>query len=187
MENKKSNLYTKTGDRGTTSLTGGQRVKKSDLRLDCYGTVDELNSFLGLLSSRPMPAADKELLQSIQNSLFVVGSYLATAAEDADIKARFAVKLEDVRLLEKAVDRLDAEVPPMSGFILPAGGETAAMAHVCRTICRRLERLLFAFNEIEPVEGHLFAYINRLSDLLFAMARSACHREGYEEVLWKVN
>lgn len=180
----KSDLYTKTGDRGTTALTGGQRIKKSSLQLECYGTVDELNSFLGLLAACQLPDEQATLLRSIQNRLFVVGAYLATSHEDKDFKQQYSLTENDVERLEKAIDKLDGEVPKMTGFILPAGGETSARAHVCRTICRRVERLLFAFNEEQKVEPNTLRYINRLSDLLFAMARSASYREKVPELLW---
>lgn len=182
---KKSDLYTKTGDRGTTALTGGQRVKKSCLRLECYGTVDELNSFLGLLGASSLPPFQEKLIRTIQSDLFVIGAYLATAAEDSEFKARFSVQESQIKRLEEAIDILDAEVGAMSGFILPAGGTASARAHVARTVCRRLERLLFAFDEEEKVDRTVLTYINRLSDLLFAMARSASHRDGYGDILWK--
>lgn len=180
----KSSLYTKTGDRGTTSLTGGQRVKKSSLRLHCYGSVDELNSFLGLLVARPLTTFELEVLQSVQNSLFVIGSYLATDATDAEFKASCLLSSKQVEYLEKAIDRLDGEAPPMKGFVLPSGGETAARAHVARTVCRRVERLLFAFDEEEKVDTQILKYLNRLSDFLFILARVASLREGYQEQLW---
>lgn len=182
---KKSKLYTKTGDRGTTALTGGQRVRKSSLRLECYGTIDELNSFIGLLATRTLPEAQASLLQSIQNALFVVGAYLATLPEDVEMKASFAISEETLSKVEKAIDDIDSELPTMTGFILPAGGETAALAHVCRTVSRRSERLICTLAEEEPLDANTLRYINRLSDLFFAMARSASLREGYPEFLWE--
>lgn len=188
MENNKTNkikLYTKTGDRGTTSLTGGQRVKKCSLRLNCYGSVDELNSFIGLLMARPLTPFEMEVLRSVQNSLFVVGAYLATDATDADFKACCKLSPLAVSRLEEAIDKLDAQAPSMTGFILPSGGETAARSHVARTVCRRVERLLFAFDEEEErVDPSILKYLNRLSDFLFILARVASAREGYTEELW---
>lgn len=185
MENKKSDLYTKTGDRGTTSLTGGQRIKKSSLRLDCYGSVDELNSYLGLLASRSLRNSELALLTSIQNTLFVIGAYLATNQEDKEFKAQYTLSEQHIKSLEEAIDKFDNEVPSMTGFILPRGGATASIAHIARTICRRVERLLFTFDEKEEkVDKYILIYFNRLSDLLFVLARVIAHREGEEEILW---
>ena len=166
----KSNLYTRTGDRGTTSLVGGQRIKKSDLRLECYGTVDELNSFIGVLRAEELEAASAEQLATIQNNLFVIGSQVSE---------------EVIIALEGWIDQLDEATPPMTGFILPAGGRSAALCHVCRTVTRRVERLLYRLEEEVPVDEPLERYINRLSDYFFALARYESHRRGEPEITWQ--
>lgn len=190
---KKSTLYTATGDKGMTSLVGGQRISKTALRLDCYGTVDELNSQIGLLRSEA-PYLD-EPLSTLQSDLFVLGAYLATDPSDEDLSARYLISEETIRRVERMIDEADAETPPMRGFILPAGCRAACVAHVARTVCRRCERLLYCLAETaqqgegEPrkvvVHPHATQYLNRLSDLLFAYARLANHRANIEEYLWK--
>lgn len=181
----KSNLYTRTGDRGTTSLVGGQRIKKSDLRLECYGSVDELNSFIGVLRAEELEAASAEQLAAIQNNLFVIGSNLATDTSSHELKAFSQVSEEVIIALEGWIDQLDEATPPMTGFILPAGGRSAALCHVCRTVTRRVERLLYRLEEEVPVDEPLERYINRLSDYFFALARYESHRRGEPEITWQ--
>lgn len=181
----KSNLYTRTGDRGTTSLVGGQRIKKSDIRLECYGTVDELNSFIGLLRAEELEPTTAEQLASIQNNLFAVGSNLATDTSNRELKAYSQIPDEVIPSLEAEIDRLDEVTPPMTGFILPAGGRAAALCHVCRTVARRVERLLYRLEEEAPVDETLERYLNRLSDYFFALARYESYRRGEPEITWQ--
>jgi cob(I)alamin adenosyltransferase len=180
-------LYTRTGDRGETSLFDGTRVSKSDPRVDAYGEIDELNAWLGLV--RALLAADSEpsmiadALVSIQRDLFAVGAQLADPAERiADRVTKAAIADAEVERLERLIDRLDAELPPLRRFILAGGIEPGAALHVARTICRRAERRIVALSP--PVDAVLIRYINRLSDLLFAMARVVNHEAGAPEVEW---
>lgn len=172
MKRKKSDLYTKTGDRGTTSLVGGQRVKKSALKLDAYGTIDELNAFIGWLLATNLPQYHREVLIAIQNRLFLVGANLATHPEDVELKQKFQLPAEDLAAVELALDTIDAENSPMTCFILPSGGEIATRAHICRTVSRRAERILCELNEEEKIDPTIMKYVNRISDLLFAIAKN---------------
>ncbi len=181
----KSNFYTRTGDRGTTSLVGGQRIKKSDIRLECYGTVDELNSFIGLLRAEGLEQPTESQLAMIQNELFVIGSNLATDTSNRELKSFSQIPDEVITQLEKTIDSLDEETPSMTGFILPAGGRIASLCHVCRTITRRVERLLFRLDEEVEVDANVACYLNRLSDYFFALARYESHRIGEPEITWK--
>ena len=180
---KKSHLYTRTGDSGMTSLVGGQRVPKTHLRLEAYGTVDELNSQLGLLLTYLGDASDRDVLLAVQNQLFVICSELATA--DEDLKARRSgVTEDDVRWMETAIDAAEEGQPGWRGFILPGGTRGAAVAHVCRTVCRRAERRIHALAAEAEVNPLLLAYVNRLSDYLFALAKKINLKAGKEENFW---
>lgn len=180
---KKSHLYTRTGDSGMTSLVGGQRVPKTHLRLEAYGTVDELNSQLGLLLTYLDDASDRDVLLAVQNQLFVICSELATA--DEDLKARRSgVTEDDVRWMETAIDAAEEGQPGWRGFILPGGTRGAAVAHVCRTVCRRAERRIHALAAEAEVNPLLLAYVNRLSDYLFALAKKINLKAGKEENFW---
>lgn len=180
---KKSHLYTRTGDSGMTSLVGGQRVPKTHLRLEAYGTVDELNSQLGLLLTYLDDASDRDVLLAVQNQLFVICSELATA--DEDLKARRSGVIEDdVRWMEAAIDAAEEGQPGWRGFILPGGTRGAAVAHVCRTVCRRAERRIHALAAEAEVNPLLLAYVNRLSDYLFALAKKINLKAGKEENFW---
>lgn len=183
-EVKRSHLYTRTGDSGMTSLVGGQRVPKTHLRLEAYGTVDELNSHLGLLLTYVDDAADRDVLLGVQNQLFVICSELATADEDLRAR-RSSVTEEDVRWMEHAVDVAEDGLPGWRGFILPGGTRGAAVAHICRTVCRRAERRIHALAADAEVNPLLLAYINRLSDYLFALAKKINHRAGKAENFWR--
>ncbi len=177
-------IYTKTGDEGTTSLFGGQRLPKSDLRIDAYGTVDELNSFLGLVRDQPVNAKRKELLIEIQDRLFTIGSILAT--EPGNIKVKIPTLHEgDVVSLEKEIDKMDAILPPMKSFVLPGGHESVSFGHVSRTVCRRAERLVIALHKNSPVDPFVIKYLNRLSDYLFVLCRMMAHELNIEETPWK--
>lgn len=180
----KSMIYTRTGDGGQTSLVGGTRVSKTHVRLEAYGTVDELNSFLGLLVTR-LEAEDRIFVQWIQNELFVVGSYLATDSEKTELRAASIVTPEQVAKIEAEIDRLDALVPPLKAFVLPGGDEGAALCHVCRTVCRRAERRILSLAEEAPVSAELLAFINRLSDYLFVLSRKINQDNKKDEIFWQ--
>lgn len=177
-------IYTKTGDEGTTSLFGGQRLLKSDLRIDAYGTVDELNSYLGLLRDQPVNANRKEILLEIQDRLFTIGSILATVPGNTKVKIPL-LNESDVVLLEKEIDKMDDQLPPMKSFVLPGGHESVSMGHVVRTVCRRAERLVIALHDQNPVDLILIKYLNRLSDYLFVLCRMMARELNIEETPWK--
>lgn len=194
-------IYTKTGDKGLTALIGGTKVPKNHLRIDAYGTIDELNSFIGLLndqlaanSSPSNPSANPQpihlpadnLLREIQDRLFTIGASLAC---DPDKEPKLKIpdlKEEDLTLLEKEMDRMDEELPPMKSFILPGGHIAVSTAHIARCVCRRAERICVGMQEeglfIEPI---VLKYINRLSDYLFVLARYTAHQLHVPEVPWK--
>lgn len=188
---EKSMIYTKTGDKGMTSLVGGQRVSKTDLRLEAYGTVDELNSQLGLLLTEVGDASDHALLNEVQNHLFVVGGYLATDQSTTQLRAQSVVTPAMIESLEKAVDEIDSSLPKLRAFVLPGGTRGASMAHVCRTVCRRAERRILALNnqlkerDEAELDANVLSYMNRLSDFLFVLARKMNIIEGQDEIIWK--
>lgn len=181
---KKSNIYTGTGDKGTTSLVGGQRVSKAHERIESYGTVDELNSFIGLLITALDDDNDKEFLSFIQHKLFTIGSYLATDQTTTELKIESRVTADSIERIEREIDRLDNELPKMRAFILPGGCRSAALAHVCRTVCRRAEREIYRLDEISPVEEPVLKFINRLSDYMFVLARKECLNNNGKEIIW---
>lgn len=181
---KKSHLYTRTGDSGMTSLVGGQRVPKTHLRLEAYGTVDELNSQLGLLLTYVNDDVDRDVLLAVQNQLFVICSELATADEDLRAR-RSSVTEEDVQWMEHAIDAAEEGQPCWRGFILPGGTRGATVAHVCRTVCRRAERRIHALAAEAEVNPLLLAFVNRLSDYLFALAKKMNLKAGKEENYWQ--
>lgn len=179
-----SHLYTRTGDNGMTSLVGGQRVPKTHIRLEAYGTVDELNSHIGLLIAELDACSDIELLIDIQNLLFSIGSMLATDTSQRDYRLGRYVTAEDITALEHAIDAAEEGLPGWRGFILPGGTKAAAQAHVCRTVCRRAERCIHALAAEADVDEQLLAYMNRLSDYFFALAKKINHSAGQEENIW---
>jgi cob(I)alamin adenosyltransferase len=176
-------IYTKFGDRGETRLFDGTRVRKDDLRVRAYGEVDELNSVLGLVRTFGPPPEIHDIVVGIQKHLMGIGAVLANprGGQD-DPKAR--PQPEWVGFLEASIDRLDSGLPPLRRFILPGGGPAGAHLHLARTVCRRAERLVVVLAGSAEVEAIVLEYINRLSDLLFVLARAANYREGMEEVLW---
>ncbi len=178
-------IYTRTGDKGQTSLLGGKRVPKDHARIEAYGTIDELNSHIGML--RDLAGAhQRELLISIQEKLFSLGSRLASASnEEADKFQVPHLEESDITALETAMDAMDAVLPDMRNFILPGGHPTVSQAHICRTVCRRAERLVVSIAEQEQLPGSVVRYLNRLSDLLFVLARWLGHTLGAEEIPWK--
>jgi cob(I)alamin adenosyltransferase len=181
---KKSVVYTKTGDKGKTSLVGGKRVSKADKRIESYGTTDELNAFIGLLTTEINEKDDLKFLQFIQHKLFTIGSYLATDRESAELRAESKVTPESILRIEQEIDRIDGELPRMKNFILPGGCRSAALAHVCRTICRRAERQIYHLHETAEIEEPALVFINRLSDYFFVLARKECVKNNGEEINW---
>jgi cob(I)alamin adenosyltransferase len=177
-------IYTKTGDRGTTSLFGGKRVSKSDLRIDTYGTVDELNSFIGLVRDQEVNQKRKDTLLEIQDRLFTIGSILATEPGNTKVKIP-SLSESDIVFLEKEIDVMDAELPPMKFFVLPGGNQSVSFCHLARTVCRRSERLIIALQQAEGVDELVIKYINRLSDYLFVLSRMMAHELQIEESPWK--
>jgi cob(I)alamin adenosyltransferase len=176
-------IYTRTGDTGDTSLFGGTRIRKDDPRVDAYGEIDELNASLGVVRATGPDAVLDEPLVQIQRDLFALGAQVADPAETVAARvSKAALGAEDVLRLEQLIDRLEAELTPLRRFILPGGGATGAALHVARTICRRVERRMVSLQP--PVDPLLLRYVNRLSDLLFVMARSANHRAGSLETEW---
>ncbi|QJW90938.1 cob(I)yrinic acid a,c-diamide adenosyltransferase [Spirosoma taeanense] len=178
-------IYTKTGDSGQTALIGGRRVSKADLRIDTYGTVDELNSWIGLVRDQSVNAGRRELLKEIQDRLFTVGAELATDPEKAPKRAMPAVVPDDVTLLEQAMDEMDAALPELRAFVLPGGHEAVSFCHLARTVCRRAERLVIALNDESPVDALVLQYLNRLSDYLFVLSRKMTQELKAEEVAWQ--
>jgi cob(I)alamin adenosyltransferase len=177
-------VYTRTGDDGTTGLGGGQRVPKDSLRIEAFGTVDELNSQIGVVLAIGADPGIAEPLRTIQNDLFHLGSDLCIREED---KARMAVpRMEGrhVTALEALMDRLSEDLAPLENFVLPGGCPSAAALHVARTVCRRAERRVIALSRAEPVGPFTVTYLNRLSDALFVMARHENKRRGVPDVLW---
>jgi len=181
---KKSIIYTGTGDKGTTSLVGGERVSKAHQRIESYGTVDELNSFIGLLITSLEEKADQDFLLFIQHKLFTIGSYLATDQENTELKVESKVMPETITRIEREIDRLDNELPKMRNFILPGGSRPASLAHVCRTVCRRAERRILALSETCTISPEVLAFVNRLSDYLFVLSRKINFDEQNNEIFW---
>lgn len=177
------NIYTKTGDRGTTSLVGGTRVSKTDIRLDAYGTVDELNSFIGWLNVAVNDEKTGEFLLYVQHQLFAVGAYLATESDDESAKASPILSSDDVARVEHEIDAVQEVLPKINKFILPGGSESGARAHVCRTVARRAERLIYQTAQHYPVCEDVLKFINRLSDYFFVLARKESAQTG-EEIFW---
>jgi cob(I)alamin adenosyltransferase len=180
-------LYTKTGDKGETGLIGGTRVPKNDIRIEAYGTVDELNSFIGLLTTHSISPENLTFLRIIQNNLFRIGANLATDTSKISVNADFILKSDTIEQIEKEIDRLDATLPPLNSFILPGGSQSGALCHVCRTISRRAERRLFDLNNIYSIDIQLLIYFNRLSDYFFALSRLLTLTSGAEEIYWKTH
>jgi cob(I)alamin adenosyltransferase len=179
-------IYTKTGDGGKTSLIGGTKVPKNHLRIQAYGTVDELNSFIGLLADQIQDIHSRDMLREIQDRLFTIGSSMA-CDPDKEISMKIPnLKEADIQLLEREMDEMNKKLPEMKSFILPGGHVVVSTAHVCRTVCRRAERLAVAIDEKSPLEQPLIIqYLNRLSDYLFVLSRWLAHLLGAEEIVWK--
>jgi len=181
-------IYTKTGDKGDTHLVGGQRVPKDSLRIECFGTVDELNAFVGMAcvtSAEKLPQL-AAILGRVQHELFNLGSILATKAEDVHPKQARVTPVE-VAQLEKEIDRANDDLSPLRSFVLPGGSRLNAELHVCRTVCRRAERLAVSLAREEQIPPEAVQYLNRLSDAFFVWSRWANHVLGAPEVLWEPN
>ena len=177
-------IYTKTGDAGKTSLIGGTRVLKSDLRIDAYGTIDELNSYLGVVSSQYGEEETKTFIKEIQDRLFTIGSELAC---DPDKKIKMVLPdlyEADVELLEKRIDEMDTQLPVMKHFILPGGSEVVSFIHVARCVCRRAERKCIGLQQHSTVDPLIIKYLNRLSDYLFMLGRYKAMQNKDEEIIW---
>ena len=181
-------IYTKTGDKGQTHLAGGQRVAKDSLRIECYGTVDELNAFTGMacLSASDSVPALAAILKRVQHELFNLGSILATLPEDVHPK-QARITPAEITQLEHEIDEANAELQPLRSFVLPGGSRLNTELHACRTICRRAERLAVRMSREEQVPPEAIQYLNRLSDAFFVWSRWANHKLGAGEVLWEPN
>jgi len=183
-------VYTKTGDKGTTALFGGTRVPKHHIRIESYGTVDELNSYIGLIRDQEIDPHAKETLIHIQDKLFTVGAILATDPEKATLKNGKErlnipkINEEEITRLEKEMDAMNEDLPPMTHFVLPGGHTTVSYCHIARCVCRRAERLATQLHDIEPTDEQVLKYLNRLSDYLFVLARKLTHDLHAEEIKW---
>ena len=182
---KITRVYTKTGDKGTTSLVGGVRIKKSDIRLEAYGTVDELSAHLGLLAAMLTDDDNRQTIIRIQNNLFNVCTHLATDQSQTPLYPSAHLAEGETAFLEQEVDRLMALLPERQGFVLPGGTQAAAQAHVARTVCRRAERRIAALAEVATVGEEIQQYVNRLSDYLFVLAKIINFNSGQDEIIWK--
>ena len=176
-------IYTKTGDKGQTSLIGGMRVPKHHVRIEAYGTVDELNSWIGLICDQAIPSSEKEILKEIQDRLFTIGSSLASDPEKSRMKIP-DLKAEDVTLLENQIDRMNEQLPELKSFILPGGHTTVSYCHIARCVCRRAERLTTHLSEKDFVAALVIIYLNRLSDYLFVLARFLGKHLNAPEIQW---
>ena len=183
-------IYTKTGDKGTTALFGGTRVPKHHLRIDTYGTTDELNAHLGLIRDQDILKTDKDTLIDIQKKIFTIGAILATPPEKVLIKngkKRLTIKTitsKDIEHLEQEIDHMTKNLPEMTHFVLPGGHQTVSFCHIARCVCRRAERLATALNLSEPFEPLVLMYLNRLSDYLFVLARKLTYELQANEIKW---
>ncbi len=183
-------IYTKTGDKGTTALFGGTRVPKHHIRIESYGTVDELNSHLGMLRDQEIDDHSHKMLLKIQDRLFTIGSTLATDPKKATLKNGKErldipkISAQDIELLEQEIDNMNENLPPMTHFVLPGGHQTVSVCHVARCVCRRAERLATALYELEPFEESVLQYLNRLSDYLFVLARKLSKDLEANEIPW---
>lgn len=179
-----SRIYTKSGDAGDTGLGDGTRVPKDHARVEAYGQVDELNALLGMLLAAVPGAAEAELLRSVQNDLFDVGADLCVPPAEGEAPGKvLRVRPGQAERLERAIDRLNEPLQPLKSFVLPGGTPASAWLHLARTVCRRAERAVVTLMKLEPVNPQVLVYLNRLSDLLFVMARSA-NDQGKADILW---
>lgn len=183
-------VYTKTGDTGTTALFGGTRVPKHHIRIESYGTVDELNSHIGLIRDQEINQLYKNVLVEVQDRLFTVGAILATPPEKEILKngekrlQNLGIQETDIEFLENEIDSMEEALPPMTHFVLPGGNTTVSYCHIARCVCRRAERLSVHLNDIEPTDELVIKYLNRLSDYLFVLARKLSKDLNADEVQW---
>lgn len=183
-------VYTKTGDTGTTALFGGTRVSKHHIRIESYGTVDELNSHIGLIRDQVISDLYKKVLIEVQDRLFTVGAVLATPPEKETLKngqprlQNLGIIESDIEFLENKIDIMEESLPPMTHFVLPGGHTTVSYCHIARCVCRRAERLAVHLNDIEPTDAFVIKYLNRLSDYLFVLARKLSYDLNADEVQW---
>lgn len=183
-------IYTKTGDKGTTALFGGTRVPKHHIRIESYGTVDELNSYIGLLRDQNINSHYKAILIAIQDKLFTIGAVLATDPEKAILKSGKErlnipkISTKDIELLEQEIDQMNLELKQMTHFVLPGGHQTVSFCHITRCVCRRAERIASALNELDPFQTEVLTYLNRLSDYLFVLARKLSNDLQADEIKW---
>jgi len=183
-------IYTKTGDLGMTGLYGGTRVSKDDLRIDSYGTVDELNSFLGLIRNQKIDKHSFDTIIEIQKNLFVVGAVLATREESKILKngsnrlGKTKISNKMINFLETEIDLIDTKLPAMTHFVLPGGHTSVSFCHIARAVCRRAERLVVALAKQEEIEVEVIVYLNRLSDYLFVLARKLTFDNKVKEIKW---
>ena len=177
-------IYTKKGDSGHTSLIDGQIVNKHNLSVDAYGTVDELNSFLGLLKDYIKDETIKDILNNIQPKLFSIGSILASG-KNQDILEKVKIEKKDVKYIEFHIDSMNNELPELKNFIIPGGHKISSYSHVCRSICRRAERRISELNNEQSVDPNILSYINRLSDFFFVLSRYLMYSDKIEETRWE--
>ncbi|TGD58014.1 cob(I)yrinic acid a,c-diamide adenosyltransferase [Flavobacterium humi] len=183
-------VYTKTGDKGTTALFGGTRVPKHHIRIESYGTVDELNSYIGLIRDQEINIQYKNVLIEVQDRLFTVGAILATPPEKETLKngqprlQNLGIVESDIVFLENEIDTMEESLPPMTHFVLPGGHTTVSYCHIARCVCRRAERLAVHLNDMEPTDELVIKYLNRLSDYLFVLARKLTNDLNADEVQW---
>lgn len=176
-------IYTRKGDDGATSLIGGTRVPKHHLKIEAYGTVDELNSWIGMLRDQPISGTHRELLMRIQDRLFVMGSQLANDAAVSNMKLP-ELSEQDITLLETAMDKMEEQLPEMRNFVLPGGHPIVSQCHIARCVCRRAERNAVHLSEVEAVDKLILKYLNRLSDYLFVLSRMLAQELGASELPW---
>jgi len=177
----KSKIYTKSGDGGFTSLAGGERVSKTNPRIEAYGDIDELNAFIACLLNEVDDEHDRRFIMKIQYNLFTLGSYLASEEGTATC----SITEENVKEIESEIDQIDALLPPLKHFILPGGCKSNALAHVCRTVCRRAERNIFKIKKIDKINENCLQYINRLSDYFFLLSRKQIFFKNISEIIWE--
>lgn len=179
-------LYTKSGDHGLTGLIGGTRIRKSDARIEAYGTIDELNSFIGMLITYDLPEIDRAFLRTIQNLLFVVGSNLATDRDKVELQNASVLNADHIAKIEEEIDRLDLLLPELTAFILPGGNSAASFSHICRAVARRAERRIVELDACLSVDNQVIVFVNRLSDYFFALSRFLNVEKGDKEIYWKI-
>jgi cob(I)alamin adenosyltransferase len=177
-------IYTKKGDKGKTQLLGGSMVNKNHIKLECYGTIDELNSFIGNIYDQEISAFHKEILFDIQNQLFNLGSIISFDGEKDKIQLP-NITIQNIKMIEKAIDKMEEELPMLKAFILPSGHPIASKCHIARTVCRRAERNLVALIQEEAINNLHIQYLNRLSDYLFVLARTILKENNVQEIKWQ--